>query len=263
MVRVVVRWRARRSLPWCWCCERSVPLQSTSAKPGLTSRTTQPLGLNLIKSGTPPHAACRGESSREGRLLLPKQQAALLDLAAAALFHASGVAVEAAPEGGLQEDDFEFHKAARARKRRRLAPLLSRLAERVGTAPALWAPVLARLLLCYGLALPAGAYVLWLRRLAEVAPRHCPQHFMSDEHDADSALWVLRLAHALALAWPLHLTLRGGGGGGRGGGRGGLQEEGLPPPAAVAEQWMVGVHGGRDATELVGKEPRWVGLYVR
>ncbi|PSC71129.1 serine threonine-kinase ATM isoform X1 [Micractinium conductrix] len=179
-----------------------------------------------------------GESSREGRLLLPKQQAALLDLAAAALFHASGVAVEAAPEGGLQEDDFEFHKAARARKRRRLAPLLSRLAERVGTAPALWAPVLARLLLCYGLALPAGAYVLWLRRLAEVAPRHCPQHFMSDEHDADSALWVLRLAHALALAWPLHLTLRGGGGGGRGGGRGGLQEEGLPPPAAVAEQWM-------------------------
>ena len=125
-----------------------------------------------------------------------------------------------------------------ARKRRRIVPLLSSLGERAAGQPAIWAPVAARLLFSYGLALPASTYAEWLRQLAAAAPAHFPSHFMADEHDADAALWLLRLAHALALAWPLHFS-RGGSGAGSIGAGGGLQEEELPLPAVVEEQWAV------------------------
>jgi hypothetical protein len=113
--------------------------------------------------------------------------------------------------------------------------------------PALWAPVAARLLLSYGLGVPAAAYAAMLAQLARGAPRHLPPHFMPDEHDADSALWLLRLAHALALAWPLHLS-------GQGAGSAGLQpppagrEQELPTPAAVEEMWQVGWPGQQPDT---------------
>ncbi|KAL4452130.1 hypothetical protein ABPG75_007792 [Micractinium tetrahymenae] len=178
-----------------------------------------------------------GESSREGRLLLPKAQAALLDLAAAVYFHsACGAAAELADGAAMDEDAFEAPLPAS--KGRGVSALLAQLAEHTVAAPSLWAPLLARLLLGYGLALPPAAYAEWLRGLAEAAPRHCPEHFMADEHDADVALWVLRLAHALALAWPLHLS------GGRSGGPGSssAQDAELPPPEAVAEQWMAVWH---------------------
>ena len=100
--------------------------------------------------------------------------------------------------------------------------------------------LLARLLLSYGLALPAAAYVEWLRQLAPALRKYCPEHFMPDEHNPDAALWLLRLAHALALAWPLHLTLGAADDDGNDGGRGGGgQEEALPSPAAVEELWRV------------------------
>lgn len=178
----------------------------------------------------PAGRACRGEDSREGRLLLGRQQAALLDLAAAVHFHSSGAAsAEVAADGG---DDFDAPMPAR--KRRRVAPLLSSLAARLDAGPAIWAPVLARLLLVYGLALPAQAYAEWLQQLAALAPAHFPPHFMADEHDADAALWLLRLAHALALAWPLHLGSHGGGSGDS------ARDDGLPPAVVVEEQWRVG-----------------------
>lgn len=170
----------------------------------------------------------RGEDSREGRLLLGRQQAVLLDLAAAAHFHSSGAGGEVAGGG---DDDFEA-EALPARKRRRVAPLLTGLSAKLAARPCVWCPVLARLLLGYGLALPAEAYADWLRQLAALAPAHFPEHFMPDEHDADAALWLLRLAHALALAWPLHLAASGSG-------RGGSDKDGLPSPAVVQEQWGV------------------------
>ncbi len=177
---------------------------------------------------SPAHTR-RGEDSREGRLLLGRQQAALLDLAAAAHFQSSGAGGEAGGGGG--DSDFEA-EALPARKRRRVAPLLAGLSSKLAGRPAVWAPVLSRLLLGYGLALPAEAYADWLRQLAALAPTHFPEHFMPDEHDADAALWLLRLAHALALAWPLHLAASDAG-------RGSSQEEGLPSPAVVQEQWGV------------------------
>ena len=133
----------------------------------------------------------RGEDSREGRLLLPKQQAALLDLAAAAYFNSSGAAAEVGAEGGGDLDDFEDAPMP-ARKRRRIAPLLSCLGEQAVGQPAIWVPVAARMLFSYGLALPAATYAEWLRQLAAAATAHFPSHFMADEHDADAALWLLR-----------------------------------------------------------------------
>ena len=180
-----------------------------------------------MPTGPPAVPPCRGEDTREGRLLLGRQQAALLDLAAAAHFHSSGAGSEAAGGG----DDFEA-EALPARKRRRVAPLLAGLSAKLAARPAAWAPLLSRLLLGYGLALPAEAYADWLRQLAVLAPAHLPEHFMADEHDADAALWLLRLAHALALAWPLHLAASGAA-------RDAGQEEGLPSPAVMQEQWGV------------------------
>lgn len=184
---------------------------------------------------------CRGEDSREGRLVLPRQQAALLDLAAATYFCSSGGSSGRDSSGAADVqgfDDLEAFEASPlpAAKRRRHTPLLSDLAERAASKPANWAPVLSRLLLSYGLGLPPEAYADWLAQLAAAAPSHFPRHFMPDEHDAVAALWLLRLAHALAVAWPLHL--------GQGTGRAAQQRqqgaEELPSPAVMEEQWMVG-----------------------
>ncbi|KAL4857208.1 Serine/threonine-protein kinase ATM [Chlorella vulgaris] len=180
-----------------------------------------------------------GEDSREGRLVLPRQQAALLDLAAATYFCSSGGSSGRDSSGAADVqgfDDLEAFEASPlpAAKRRRHTPLLSDLAERAASKPANWAPVLSRLLLSYGLGLPPEAYADWLAQLAAAAPSHFPRHFMPDEHDAVAALWLLRLAHALAVAWPLHL--------GQGTGRAAQQRqqgaEELPSPAVMEEQWM-------------------------
>lgn len=186
----------------------------------------------LIGAATPGARPCshRGDDTREGRLQVGRQQATLLALAAATLFHASGAAQEPG-SGGSGDDDFEL--PARAAKRRRAAPLLLGLGASLEARPAAYAPLLARLVLSYGLALPAEAYAEWLAALARMAPTHFPAHFMADEHDADAALWLLRLVHALALAWPLHLAPGPAGGGGGGG------ADGLPSQATVEEQWAV------------------------
>lgn len=193
----------------------------------LPAAPCRPAHAQVLHSAPAPPTR-RGEDSREGRLLLGRQQAVLLDLAAAAHFHSSGAGGEVAGGGG---DDFEA-EALPARKRRRVAPLLTGLSAKLAARPCVWGPVLARLLLGYGLALPAEAYADWLRQLAALAPTHFPEHFMLDEHDADAALWLLRLAHALALAWPLHLAASSSG-------HGGSDEDGLPSPAVVQEQWGV------------------------
>jgi hypothetical protein len=182
-------------------------------------------------------------------LLLPRSQAALADLAAAAYFHAiagpggGGTTSRAAgPDGdGDDLDAFEASPLPPA-KRRRAAPLLCTLGERLSERPPLWAPVLGRLLLEHALALPPAAMCEWLRQLAAMAPAHLPSHFMSDEHDADVALWLLRLAHALSLAWPVHLT-SGGCSNARGvsGSETAASMEELPSAAELEEHWMVSI----------------------
>lgn len=201
---------------------------AASAQTSAAFRNSPPSAIPFTTGS--PLAQNRGDDGREGRLLVGKQQAALLDLAAAAHFHSSGAAAEAAADG---DDDFELPQA-RPHKRCRVAPLLSSLAARLAARSSSYSPLLARLLLSNGLALPAEAYAECLGQLARLAPAHLPAHFMADEHDADAALWLLRLAHALALAWPLHLAPEGGGDGGGGG-----LQEGLPTAAALEEQWGV------------------------
>lgn len=95
----------------CSPCARSAALcvpchgarRSTSSRLALPCPTREQQLASLAPC--PPR---RGESGRDGRLLLPRPQAALLDLAAAVYFHSScGTSPELADGAAMDEDAFE------------------------------------------------------------------------------------------------------------------------------------------------------------
>ena len=226
-----------------------------------------------------------GEDGRQGRLVVGRQQHALLELAAGVWFHSSSCAAagglpvqlgqggrgQGEADGDRQEEEEEGEGEERllpAAKRRRTAGLLATLLESALSQPVAWAPVGTQLLLSYGLALPSGVYAEWLQALSQRAPCLFAVHSPSSkEYDPDATLWALRFAHALATGWPTQLA--GGGGGAGGGEEGGAQLR----PERLREQWRVrwreeatwggGGCGGRGralwavACEVAGGGPLW------
>ncbi|GAB4819121.1 hypothetical protein N2152v2_006167, partial [Parachlorella kessleri] len=163
-----------------------------------------------------------GEDSREGRLVVSRQHHALLQLGAALYYHSYAEGSHSRQQQRQQQSEEEgVHVKARHGVRvidsdsgsDEEVPLPAskrRKKERWAGQPSAWCPVAAQLLLSYGRCLGTDLLLEWAAELRAGLGRLFPSPqqaaLVMDDSDPDGTLWALRFAHALALAWPLHLT---------------------------------------------------------